>query len=127
MRRKTSWAMLTIVAFVLPMLVIPTSYADRYRKKIALKQERVKRSAQENAAARKQLKRVDLTPARGRTKAEQERLAAKKEAAREEGGESHAAEMWPREMPPPGILSQRHDQMSAMGRLAAGTGPKLSR
>jgi uncharacterized repeat protein (TIGR01451 family) len=118
--------MLTIVAFVLPMLVIPTSYADRFRKKIALKQERIKRSAQDNSAARKQLKRVDLTPARGRTKAEQERLAAKKKAE-EEGRESHAAEMWPREMPPPGVLSQLNEQMSPMGALAAGARPKISR
>ena len=111
MRRKTSWAMLMTVALVLSMMLIPTSYADRYQKKVALKQERVKRTAQEDSAARKKLKRVNLDPVR-RTQAELDRIALKK---KERGKKDKKKDILGREM------------MSAMGALAAGAGPKMSR
>ncbi|HEX8650782.1 MAG TPA: hypothetical protein VF708_08065 [Pyrinomonadaceae bacterium] len=125
MKRKTWWVLLTIMALFTPMLIATTSHSDSVKKNIALKQERAKRAG--NTQARK-MKEVNLTPARGRSKAEQERLAAKKEAAEKgEGRENPMEEIWPREAPQRGILAQRQQHMSAMGRLASGTAPKISR
>jgi uncharacterized repeat protein (TIGR01451 family) len=131
MKRKTWWALLMAVALVLPVLIAPTGHTERVNKKSSLKPERVKRAGGQGKAVGKVPKEVDLTPARGRTKAEMERIAAKKNASEEgEGRENPLEEMWPRESAPRGVLSQIHAQrqeLSPMGRLASGAAPKVSR
>lgn len=123
MRRKTSWAILMIVALVLPMLMIPTSQADSIKNNVKLRRAGAKRSGQDDDAARKRLKRESLTPAQARTKAQLERIALKRQKMKKK-----KMEKLPRELDASASQRERWArEMSFAGALAAGVAPKISR